>query len=203
MKQLSTVLCFLLGSLAANAQAMDTNVEFNKNVVPGASVDLSYPSGTVEDAVKEKMRNVGYKASSVKSFIVFRNVIDSSLNSQVVDIFLKIDKVRGEKDKSNIQMVTAIRDSIVASPGATKFLNSILPFVDAYSLNLNIKSQEETVSKAQKKFDNLVDDSVSLVKKIRNLNEDLVNNRKKRQEQQAEVDRQKATLETLRSRRKN
>jgi septal ring factor EnvC (AmiA/AmiB activator) len=102
-----------------------------------------------------------------------------------------------------VQMVTAIRDSVVVSPGAKMFLNKLIPHTEAYNLNLDISAQEEVVTKNQKKFDNLVDDSVSLVKKIKNLTEDLASNRNKRQEQQKEVEKQKAVLETLKSRRKN
>jgi hypothetical protein len=205
MKKFFILFAVVLGFASSSfAQAMDGNIEFNKTAAPGASVEIAVKSDVAESAIKDKMNTLGYKSSSFKGFYVFRNFIDTSVNSQPVDLFLKVDrKSRGEKDKSIVQMVTAIRDSVVVSPGAKMFLNKLIPHTEAYNLNLDISAQEEVVTKNQKKFDNLVDDSVSLVKKIKNLTEDLANNRNKRQEQQKEVEKQKAVLETLKSRRKN
>ncbi len=205
MKKFFILFAVVFGfAISSFAQAMDGNIEFNKTAAPGASVEIAVKSDVAESAIKDKMNTLGYKSSSFKGFYVFRNFIDTSVNSQPVDLFLKIDrKSRSEKDKSIVQMVTAIRDSVVVSPGAKTFLNKLIPHTEAYNLNLDISAQEEVLTKNQKKFDKLVDDSVSLVKKIKNLTEDLANNRNKRQEQQKEVEKQKAVLETLKGRRKN
>ncbi len=205
MKKFFILFAIVFGfAISSFAQAMDGNIEFNKTAAPGASVEIAVKSDVAESAIKDKMNTLGYKSSSFKGFYVFRNFIDTTVNSQPVDLFLKIDrKSRSEKDKSIVQMVTAIRDSVVVSPGAKMFLNKLVPHTEAYNLNLDIAAQEEVVTKNQKKFDNLVEDSMSLVKKIKNLTEDLANNRNKRQEQQKEVEKQKAVLETLKGRRKN
>jgi hypothetical protein len=85
---------------------------------------------------------------------------------------------------------------------AKSFLNTMVPKMEAHHLEVQIKEQETLVIKAEKKFQSLVEDSVSYVEKIRGLEQKLNTNRTDRASQDVEVKKQRQTLEAMRSRRK-
>lgn len=70
------------------------------------------------------------------------------------------------------------------------------------NLELQIKIQDEVVTKAEKKLKNLKDDQESMEKKIKNLQDDLKDNAKDQDNQQKEIEAQKKALEALKERRK-
>ena len=89
-------------------------------------------------------------------------------------------------------------------PGAHRLSGDLLaPDVDAFNLEVQIKDQENTVSKAEKKLKDLQDDQESMEKKIKKLQDDLKENAKDQQNQQKEIEKQKQALESLRAKRKS
>ena len=74
--------------------------------------------------------------------------------------------------------------------------------IAAYDLEQQIVAQEDAVKKANKKYNNLVDDAASLEKKRKNIEKDIDDNKKAQTNQQTEIEKQKQKLDTLRSKRK-
>jgi septal ring factor EnvC (AmiA/AmiB activator) len=81
-------------------------------------------------------------------------------------------------------------------------LDDLVPEVEAFNLELQIKDQDETVAKAEKKLKGLQDDQESMEKKIKKLEDDLKNNAKDQQDQQKEIEKQRQILEGMKGKRK-
>ena len=86
--------------------------------------------------------------------------------------------------------------------GAKDLLNDMVASIDAYSLELQIKEQDDAVKKAQKKYDGLVSDQKDYEKKIKNLEDKLDQNKKDQDRQQDEIKKQKDILDALTGKRK-
>jgi chromosome segregation ATPase len=78
---------------------------------------------------------------------------------------------------------------------AKSFLNNMLPEVEAADLELRIKDQEEIISKAEKKLNNLRDDQTNLEKKLRE-------NKSDQESTQKDIEAQKQALGVLIGKRK-
>ena len=129
------------------------------------------------------------------------------------DLYFKAErKSRRDKDISTLYLIVAKNGEDVKTrtsdagkgslDGATDLLDDMVATIEAYSLDLQIKDQEELVKKNQKKFDNLVQDSVDCVKKMKSLQDKLDQNRKDRDAQDTESKKQSDILDVLRGKRK-
>ena len=84
---------------------------------------------------------------------------------------------------------------------ADGFYNDVVSHTTVERLERDIKAQEDITKKAQKKYDDLVKDQASLEKKIKNLESDLEDNKKKQEAQVREVENQRKILDQLMSKR--
>jgi hypothetical protein len=130
------------------------------------------------------------------------------------DLYLKAErKSRRDKDICTLYLIVARNGEDVKTrtsdasrgslDGATDLLDDMVPAIEAYSLDLQIKDQEELLKKNQKKYDNLVQDSVDYTKKIKGLQDKMDQNRKDRDAQDTETKKQSDILDVLRGKRKN
>jgi hypothetical protein len=85
---------------------------------------------------------------------------------------------------------------------AKSILNGQIEASAAFDLELQIKEQEEINKKANKKLADLMDDSTNLQKKKLKLEQDIVENSKRQEQQRAEIEKQKQIFEKLAARRK-
>ncbi len=199
--------------LKAQPQAFEATTEFQKTTQPAAIIELPYSASVVEKAVSEYMSRKGIKGNDSKGFKVFRNYKLRESQDYMSDLYFKIErKSRKEKDLTVVSLVVGKSSEDVkarTSPdntsldGAKELLNDMVGSIDAYNLEVQIKDQEETVKKSQRKYDGLVDDQKDYEKKIRNLQDKLEENKRDQQKQQDEVKRQLDLLETLKGKRKS
>ena len=98
-------------------------------------------------------------------------------------------------------MVGASSDAGVNN-NVKSFLNGLWPQVEAYNLEQEISGQEATVVKAEKKLKQLAEDKETMEKKIKKLQEDLVENAKDQEEQMKTIEAQKQVLEAMKGKRK-
>ena len=127
-----------------------------------------------------------------------------------MDYIIKVDrKSRKEKDETTLYLImnkgdaNALTEMDAMGVGKAKsFLNNLLPEIEEADLELQIKAQDETVVKSEKKYKSLQDDQQSLEKKIKGLQADLEKNIKDQENQQKEIENQKTALELLRGKRK-
>jgi len=164
----------------------------------------------VEDAIINKMEKLGFKKKESKGFLVYKNVVLTDISAEAADYMIKVErKSRKDKDESivyllisrNDENIIARSDALVNSNTKT-FLNNLSPDVEAYNLEVQIKDQENTVEKAEKKLRNLQDDKESMEKKIKKLQDDLEENAKDQADQQKDIEKQKQVLEALKGKRK-
>ena len=218
MKRIYTTIgIVLLFSVAAFSQAYEGNVEYNKKKQQAIQIDFSYSQEAVENAIVQKIEKMGYKAKAEKGmfnkdkgFIVFKNAFVTDISDNSMDYIIKVDrKSRKEKDETTLYLimnkgdVNALTEMDAMAVGKAKsFLNNLLPEIEEADLELQIKAQDETVVKAEKKYKNLQDDQQSLEKKIKGLQSDLEKNIKDQENQQKEIENQKTALELLRGKRK-
>lgn len=208
MKKIIIIATAFFISRLVSAQAYDGTVDYQKSKQPTAVIELPYPPGVVEDAIKDKLKRMGYTGKESKGFITFKGVRDSA--GKEMDYVLKVErKSRKEKDESVIYLFgqgTAVDMSKSGLGSDMDYfkttLNNMQPDIEAYNLEVQIADQEETVKKAQKKYDNLQDDQKSLEKKLKKLQDDIEDNKKDQAKQKAEIENQQKILDTLKTKRK-
>jgi hypothetical protein len=208
MRHLLYLIAGLFFLLPAQAQynASEAPVEYHKGDKVAAVIELPYPPDVVEDAIKEFLSKKGVKDSKYKGFSIFRStrMYDSDLN--VNDLHFKVErKSRKEKDVSVIYLLVGrpgeniglrTKDDRYKVDDGKGFLNNMVPSIEAHNLEVDIKNQDETLKKAEKKMKNLQDEQKELEKKLET-------NRKEQEKQTEEISKQKTTLEALQGRRRS
>jgi len=200
-------------SLQAQPKAHEGSADFQRTSQPAAIIELPYAEDVVEKALDEYMSKKGVRGADSRDYKVYRGYKLRSGHDHSSDLYFKVDrKSRRDKDVSTLYLVVGKNGEDVKTrtdggkaslDGATDLLDDMVATIEAYSLELQIKDQEETLKKNQKKFDGLVQDSVDYVKKMKTLQDKLDQNRKDRDSQQTELKKQNDILGVLRGKRKS
>ena len=201
-----------------SAQAYEGTVEYDKKKQTAFIVEYPYSPEAVENAFVKKMEALGYKPKEEKGlfnkdkgFMVFKSAFISDITAGAMDYIMKVEKKsRKEKDESILYLIINGKDGVNASSTfdgesmglAKSFLNNLLPNVEAANLELQIKDQEDVVTKAEKKFRKLQDDKDDLEKKLKKLQDDIANNVRDQENTTKEIENQKLALQGLRDKRK-
>jgi hypothetical protein len=211
MKHILTFIVSLVFCTAALAQSRTETVSYLKINRQAVVNEIPFAEKTVRDAIDSKMQQLGYKGKDSKGFTVYKGVKIAELGNESYDLYFMADK-KNRKDKDNSVLTLMISkgfevfaaDSTDAAlmSNAKEYLNNIKTMIAAYDLDQQIIAQEDAVKKADKKYNNLIDDGQSLEKKRKNIEKDIEDNKKDQAAQQAELDKQKQILETLRGKRK-
>lgn len=200
--------------VAVIAQPRQGTVEYDKQQVPCYISDFPYSQSTAEDAIKNRFKSMGVKSNERKGFMEYNNVVLPEIGPNPVDAKFRVEKRKGDKNASTVYMIVnpvglASTQAVAGtgnvqdfSVGSTNFLNSLNTTTGDYSLELEIKNQEEEVKKAEKKAGNLVDDGNDMQKRLQKLQNDIEDNRRKQTEQVAEVQRQRDILAQIQARRR-
>lgn len=211
------LLCVFAAPAYAQVQVYETTLEYGKKKQAAFAVDYSFPPEAVENALTQKMDQLGYKSKEEKGifnkdkgFRVHKNTYITEIHPSSMDYIFKVEpKSRKSKDESVIYLII-IKDGENAKAGfeaadierAKAFLSNLQPQVESADLELKIKSQEDAVVKAEKKLRDLEDDQKSMEKKIKDLQEDLKTNAKNQEDQKKAIENQRAALDELKGRRK-
>ncbi len=212
MKKISlVVITFLTITFFAAAQAYEGTIQYDKKKQAAIAIDYSYPPEAVENAIIKRMERIGYKAKEEKGFLnkdkgflIFKNAYVTDISKDRMDYIIKVErKSRKESDESEVFMImmkgddnAMVKMSASGVGRAKVFLNEMLPDIEAANLELQIKDQEETVAKAEKKLQGLKDDQASLEKKLQD-------NRTAQETTQKDIEAQRQALGTLIGNRKN
>ncbi len=211
MKRYLLSLALILAcSLASIAQAYEGTVEYSKKKQQAFVIDYAYSPEAVENALVQKIEKLGYSSKTEKGlfnkdkgFIVFRNTVISEIDAVSHDYVLKVEKKsRKETDAATLYLIVLNDDSNVLPSMNTDqvakakyFLNNLLPEIEEAKLELEIKDNEESVSKSEKKFKDLQDEKADLEKKLRRNADDL-------DKQQKQIENQRLSLDALKGKRK-
>lgn len=213
---LLSIFAIWIATTAVFSQAYSGKIDYDKKKQDAVIMDYNYSQEAVENALIQKIEGMGNSAKEQKGlfnrdkgFIVFKNASVHDISDQTMDYIVKIErKSRKEKDQTTVYFVlnkdgaNVLTDMDAESMSRVKaFLRDLLPDVESANLELQIKAQEVTVSKAEKKFKDLQDDQQSMEKKIKNLQDDLKTNAKNQENTQKEIDNQKQALELLKGKR--
>lgn len=203
---------FVFSATAIAQTAGEGKVEHTKGNKAAAMIELPYPEDEVGDMLSDVMSARGVKGDKTKGFIVYRNVKLNDNDADLNDLHFKVErKSRKEKDITNVYLIIGKPSENIGARSATdyhkieeakSFLNTMVPKMESHHLEVQIREQESLVVKAEKKFQGLVEDSVSYVDKIKALEQKMVTNRTDRASQDVEVKKQRQVLEAMRSRRK-
>lgn len=205
-------LCLLVALAFDNvvsAQAYEGTTDYDKKKQEAFMIDYPYPPEAVENAITKKMAKLGYKPKEEKGlfnkdkgFKVYKDAFITDINADRMDYIIKVEpKSRKNQDESVVYMIiqkdghNAKSAFDVMQVEKTKtFLSSLQPDVVAESLELDIKAQEEAVSKAEKKLRGLKDDQNDLEKKLKD-------NQSAQKDTEKEIEAKKQALDALKAKR--
>lgn len=200
-------------------QAQLGRIEYQKKDRQAVVLYTQYSTEIVEGAIKERMDQLGNKGRENKSFInlgkgnfiAYKGASVPNIKG-TYDLYFKVErKSRREKEESVVYLVIGKGPDDFASSTtdcplmdeAKSFMNSLPPHIEAYNLEVDIKGQEDMLAKIQGKIDGLLKDSIDLDKKIQALQDKMQQNSISRQEQAAELEKQRLVLEAMKQKRKS
>lgn len=218
LKKLYFTVFASLACLISFGQAQLGRIELQKVDRQAVVVFTQYSQEIVEGTIKQKMEQLGNKGKESRSLI---NLNKSNFYiykgarlpewDQPVDLYFKTEeKTQRDVVQSTVYLVIQKNATDFATnetdpsliEAAKKFLNNLLPQIEAYNLEVEIKKQEDAIIKIQNKINDLTDDSTSLVRRIKNLEEKLQDANKEKSKQMSELAKQRLILEAMRNKRK-
>ncbi len=205
MKKTFISFCMLFSAGLLYGQAQEGSVEYQKTQQPAAVIELPYAPDIVNAAMNDYLSKKGKsKGSDLKGFTTFRNTQVLQNDMANADLYFKVErKSRKEKEVSIVSLLLSLPK--VGEPTvntvhhldmeqAKTYLNELVPAIEAYDLELQIKEQNEAVIKAESKYKSLVDDGADLEKKRIAIEKKIQDNKQEQQAQIAEVENQKQKL---------
>jgi hypothetical protein len=211
MKKLFLVLFAHLFCITLLAQSQTGSATFNKSPQPAVVYELPYSGDAVSNAIENKLSSYG-KPKKVKGFMMYKNILVTEISKDPITLYFSAEK-KSSKDNNNsvLTMIMSndfdrfytIEENTELFNRAKTYLNSFEPSVAAASLELQIKSQDETVNKLDKKLKNLRDDGIGYEKQKKKLDEKMSQNSQDIANQEQELGKQKEQLDLLIKQRKN
>ena len=198
-----------ISHLAIIAQAYEDKVKYDKKEQEAIAIAFNFPPQAVENAIVEKFTRMGYKPkeekgifNSDKGFIQFKNANIAIISRDKMDYIINVErKSRKENDESVLYLIMYRKDDNAIPKmdageirNAKAFLENLLPDVEAADLELQIKAQEDALTRIGKKLGDLKSDQASLEKK-------LLDNKAQQVATMKDSVTQKQNLDTLVSRR--
>lgn len=210
MKEIFTILLVLIGSVFfVSAQVTDAVVDFSKTKRTVKSMEINESPSVVEQAIRNRMLTQGYKSSDSKGWLVFKGVNNPDFSEEACDLYMKVEKKSRKEKETSVVYFFASKPNEHATPvelsaemlSADGFQSQIAVNSEVEKLERDIKEQEKTTEKSQKKYDDLVKEQSTLERKIKDLQSDLEKNKQKQAEQSQDLDNQKRVLDQLKSKR--
>jgi len=213
MKRFLSILFVLLAVIKISfSQAIAGKVDYQKSVQPASIIELPYNPDLIEGMLKDHFSKKGAKQSSSKGFLVYKGVQLTAADPASSDLYFKVDrKSRRESDRAVVYLVvtrpgenpaTRSSEDNYGTDQAANFLNEMGSSVEAYSLEQDIKGQDDNIKKAERKYKNLVDDGSDLDKQKRRIDDKIQENIKNQNNQKNELEKQRQLLESLNAKRK-
>jgi len=194
------------------AQATEGLVTYQKTQYPAAVISLPYSAEMVNMVMNDYLSKKGSKASDIKGFKTYRNTQLLDNDSVSADLYFKIEPANTkERAQSTVSLMVGVPNEDVANrnPGAQfsmaqaqTFLNNLLPVMESYKLEVQIRDQNELVIREEKKSKSITDDGLDLSKKRSDLDRKLEGNKLDQEKQNTEVEKQKQALALLITQRK-
>lgn len=198
--------CCLIGS----AQAYEDKVQYDKDKQAAIAVEYPFREEALENAFIDRMRREGAKPREEKGFlnrdkgfIVFKDAQVPDISKSRYDYVIKVEKKSKKSVNESVLYLVILKkeENVIASMSnadlskTKKFLNNLLPDVEAAELELQIRDAEQSLADAEKKLRALQGEKEELDKK-------LVENNLAREETSKEIESRKLGVQTLKGKRK-
>ncbi len=192
------------------AQAYEDKIQYDKDKQAAVAVEYAFREEALENAFIDRMRKLGYKPKEEKGFLnrdkgflVFKDAHVSDISKDKLDYVIKVEKKSRKSTNESVLFLVILKDeqNVIASMSnadiakTKKFLNNLLPDVEAADLELQIKDAETSLTDAEKKLRTLQAEKEELDRK-------LADNVKTQEETVKEIESRKLSVETLRGKRK-
>ena len=175
----------------------------NKKVQHAAAVlDLPFEEDLIVSALNAHLSRKSKSSNDLKGFTGYRNnLLDQG--ERRPDHYFKVErKSRKEKKSSLVFLLVGPVHPGVAGDGlvymsmeeARSFLNSLVPVIEAYALEMNIKDQNDELKKAESRYASLIKDGEDLEKKKADIERKIQENANKVRMQIEIIENQKQKL---------
>jgi len=205
----------------AQTQSTTTSVSFKKQSKPALVLELPNTEDETEGTIIAKLKESGYnpetqgslfwKKNTQDGFYVFKQIKLTSLGSQQLDLYFKVDKKRRSSATTSLYLLISTGAENFVSPDsdaglwddAQVFLNGFVDNAVAYKVEQEIKAQENKIKSLQSRFSMLQKDQKDLEDRIVRYQKELEANKVKQAQNQAEIENQTKILESARLKRKD
>jgi hypothetical protein len=208
---LQPLLLALLFAIPSFSQSKTGKVDYHKGDKMAATIELPYNAQVVQEAIKDVLSKKCTKSDRSKGFDIFRYTKLHDNDPELHDVHCRVES-KGKKDNESVVYILIGRpgenmgvrtaDDHYKHEEAKKLLNQLLPSIETYKLESEIRDQESTVKSVEKKLDGLVDDQKDLEKRIKALQDKLEENKLDQKKQADEAARQRSMLDNMKNRRK-
>ncbi len=208
---LQPLLLALLFATPSLSQSKTGKVDYHKGDKMAATVDLPYNAQVVQEAIKDFLSKKCTRSDRSKGFDIFRYTKLHDNDPELHDVHCRVES-KGKRDNESVVYILIGRpgenmgvrtsDDHYKHEEAKKLLNQLLPSIETYKLESEIRDQEESVKREEKKLNVLVDDQKDLEKRIKTLQDKLEENKLDQKKQADEAARQRSMLDNMKNRRK-
>ena len=210
MKKIWSLLVLMaLLPLSGWSQVYEGTAEFDKKKYPAFLAEYDYQVPAVENALLKRFSKLGYRPKEEKGifnrdkgFQIFAGSVMNDITEGAADYMIKVED-RGKKGKESALLTLIVlqngealgRGVSESRANAVKaYLKALIPDVIAENLELDIKAQEEAISKSEKKLETLKREKQDLERKIEN-------NDRAQRDTENEIKAKQEGLEILKSKR--
>lgn len=208
---LQPLLLALLFAFPSFSQSRTGTVDYQKGDKMAATIDVPFNPDVVQEAIKDFLSKKCTRSDRSKGFDIYRQAKLHEGDPELHDVHCRVE-AKGKKDNESIvyiligrpgeNMSVRTSDDHYKHEEAKKLLNQMLPNIEAFKLESEIKDQEEHVKKEEKKLSTLVEDQKDLEKRIKSLQDKLEENKMDQKKLSDEAARQRSMLDNLKGRRK-
>jgi hypothetical protein len=200
--------CFLFIITVTFGQAREAKIAYQKTQQPAAVIELPYAKNVVETAIENYLSSKGAKGNESKGFKTFRNVrLEDTVSN---DMYFKVER-KSQNESTVYLFVAPVNENVVARTTESSYgveqaktvLNNLAPSAESSNLDMQLKTQQENVSRAEKRLRSLMDDGADLSKRKSNLEEKILENQQLQEKQRVEIERQRQQLADLMNKRRS
>lgn len=169
------------------AQAYLGQSDKGKTTQAAAAIRLPFTNDEVENALKSYFAQKGFSTSGTRGFIVYRGVPLDNGDKDGSDLYFTTSTPdRKLKDMTILSLIPAKKNQDISSGAfvdssrldeAKAFLDSLAPYVHTFGVGVQVKDQQEALQKAQRKSNDLRNDSTDYERRLRDLQSDLAQNK--------------------------
>ena len=199
-------------------KSYDGTVEYKKTLQQAKIFEFNYPANELEEAIGIVLGRKGAKVKKEKGFNSAKSIKLHESDEKYYDVYYKIDgKGKGESATSTLYVIvaepgenivsrvpaaagtTSVLPAVVAGVGATAFFSEMGNYVGDHSHGRTVAAYSEEVKKAEKKYNNLMDESKSLAKKKSQVEKDIEENNANIEKQAKEIEKRRELLKQVQS----